>query len=100
MSNKELKITSSVNIEIDKGDRKYVFSIPAGAPFGESFDAAFQAMEVVSGWHEKAKEKIKDSRPNDDVIIDADDTNVDNTSANDTSADDTSVRNAKKRHRR
>ncbi len=66
MEEKELTITSSVNIEINKGDRKYVFMIPAGSPFGESFDAAFQAMEVVSGWHEKAKDKIKDSRPNDD----------------------------------
>jgi len=66
MENKGLKITSSVQIEVIKEDRKYIFSIPAGAPFGESFDAAFQAMEVISGWHESAKEKMKESRPKDE----------------------------------
>jgi hypothetical protein len=63
MEDKDLKIISSVNIEVIKNDRRYVFSIPAGAPFGESFDAAFQAMEVISGWHDNAKAKLKESRP-------------------------------------
>jgi len=67
MEDNGFKVTSSVNIEVVKGERRYVFSIPAGAPFGESFDAAFQAMDVISGWHSKAQEKIKASRPNDDV---------------------------------
>lgn len=66
MSEKDMKVTSNVNIEIVKEDRRYVFSIPAGAPFGESFDAVFRTMEVISGWHDKAKEKIKESRPDDD----------------------------------
>ena len=66
MEDKGLKITSTVNIEVMKEDRKYIFSIPAGAPFGESFDAAFQAMEVIASWHESAKAKMKESRPNDE----------------------------------
>ncbi len=37
MEDKEFKVTSSVNIEVVKGERRYVFSVPAGAPFGESF---------------------------------------------------------------
>ena len=69
MEDKGLKVTYSVNIEVTKGDRKYVFSIPAGAPFGESFDAAFQAMEVISNWHETAKAKIKESRPKDEEEV-------------------------------
>jgi len=63
MEDKGLKITSSVNIEIVKGDRRFVFIIPAGAPFGECFDAAFESMDVIKGWHEKAQEKMKESRP-------------------------------------
>jgi len=69
MEDKGLKITSSVNIEVTKEDRKYIFSIPAGAPFGESFDAAFKAMEVIASWHESAKEKMKESRPKDDEAV-------------------------------
>ena len=63
MEDKNLKVTSSVNIEVTKCGRVYVFSIPAGAPFGECFDAAFESMDVIKGWHEKAQEKLKESRP-------------------------------------
>ena len=67
MEDKEFKVTSSVNIEVVKGDRRYVFSVPVGAPFGESYDAAFQAMDVISTWHAKAQDQMKAARPNDDV---------------------------------
>jgi len=52
-----------INIEIAKGDRLYRVGIPSGAPFGESFDALFEAMEIVKGWHEKAQLQLKESRP-------------------------------------
>ena len=65
MEDKGIKVTSSVNIEVTKGERVYVFSIPAGAPFGECFDAAFESMDVIKGWHEKAQETLKESRPAD-----------------------------------
>lgn len=68
MEDKDLKIISSVNIEIKKEDRRYVVSVPAGAPFGEAFDAVFKAMDVISGWHEKAKAQIKESRPTDEKV--------------------------------
>jgi len=71
MEDKEFKVTSSVNIEVVKGERRYVFSVPAGAPFGESFDAAFQAMDVISNWHKKAQEQMKAARPDDDKVEEA-----------------------------
>jgi len=63
---KDLSVTSVVNIEVVRDDRRYVFSIPAGAPFGESFDAAFEALDIISGWYKKAQDKMKESRPQDD----------------------------------
>ena len=65
MVNKEVKITSSIDIEVQKGERRYVFSIPAGSPFGESYDVAIQAMDVIRGWAEQSQAKIKESRPAD-----------------------------------
>lgn len=61
-----LDVKTNVTIEVTKEDRVYRFSIPAGAPFGESFDAAFEALEMIRGWYDKAQEKMKENRPKDE----------------------------------
>ena len=61
-----VSIKTHVTIEVDRNGKVYRFSIPAGAPFGESFDAAFEALDIISTWQKKAKENAKDIKPADD----------------------------------
>ncbi len=55
-----MNVQASVNIIIEKGERKYSFSMPVGAPFGEAYDAAFEALVKVS---DMAKEAAENARP-------------------------------------
>lgn len=57
---------SMLNIEVVKGDHTFTFSIPAGAHFGQCYDAAFEVLQEVmvmaKGAADKARnEKVEDA---------------------------------------
>ena len=42
-----MNLKSAVIIEVEKNERKYSFSMPVGAPYGECYDAAFEVLKSV-----------------------------------------------------
>lgn len=46
-------------IEIEKGTRKYVFIMPAEAPLGEAYDAAFQVLKEITELAYQATQSAK-----------------------------------------
>lgn len=52
-----------IQMNVDKGDRKYIFLIPDNSPIGETFDAAFAILERISELGKEANEKAKSMRP-------------------------------------
>lgn len=55
-----MDIKSYVDVEVKKGDRVYHFFMPVGAPFGEAYDAAFEALTNIT---ELAKQAVENARP-------------------------------------
>ena len=51
-------------IEVTKNDRLYQFFIPAGAPYGETYDALFQCLEDVTEMQKISIDQIKNQNPN------------------------------------
>jgi hypothetical protein len=47
---------SAIIFESVKGERTYQFIIPVGAPFGEVFDVAFEALNAAEGLAKQAME--------------------------------------------
>lgn len=54
-----MKQVANVIIEVEKEDRRYQFIMPVGAPFGEAYDAAFQALSAISEMAKNAVEQAK-----------------------------------------
>jgi len=48
-----------INLEVTKGEHKFVFSMPVGSPFGEAYDAAFSILNEIMGMSKKAVEQAK-----------------------------------------
>jgi len=48
-----------VNLEIKKGERTYVFTMPIGSPFGEAYDAAFNVLNEILEMSKKAADQAK-----------------------------------------
>lgn len=46
-------------INITKNEREYRFSIPIGAPFGEAYDAAFEALRKVVQKSQESLESVQ-----------------------------------------
>lgn len=58
---KDISLTTSVNLNVKMNDNTYVYSIPAGAPFGETYDALIKSLSIVKEWIDKSHDKIKAS---------------------------------------
>jgi len=54
-----MNVKSYIDIEIVKNERTYHFFMPVGAPFGEAYDAAFEALSNVTEMAKKATENAK-----------------------------------------
>ena len=54
---------ATVELEIKKGDRTYRFFMEIGAPFGEAYDAAYEAF---SGVAQMAKQASDNAKPKDE----------------------------------
>ena len=55
-----MDLKSCVYLEITKNERTYYFYMPVGAPFGEAYDAAFEALTSIT---ELAKQAADNARP-------------------------------------
>jgi hypothetical protein len=42
-----MELKNKLSFEITKNDRVYEFSIPSGAPYGETYDAIFTFLEKI-----------------------------------------------------
>ncbi len=49
-----------IQMNVDKGDRKFIFLIPDNSPIGETYDAAFAILERIS---ELGKEALAKAAP-------------------------------------
>ena len=62
-----MDIVTHVTLIVDKNDRTYRFDMPAGAPFGECYDAAFECLGKIAEMAKKAADdaqaKPADSSP-------------------------------------
>lgn len=52
-----------VNLQIEKNDRTYIFSLPMGAPYGECFDACHEALQEITRMAQKAADASKPKEP-------------------------------------
>ena len=43
-----MELKSLILVEVKKDDRVYRFEMPVGAPLGECYDAAFQALNKIA----------------------------------------------------
>lgn len=57
-----MNVKSYIDVEIVKGERVYHFFMPVGAPFGEAYDAAFEALSNIT---EMAKHAVESAKPKD-----------------------------------
>lgn len=48
-----------VNLEVKKGERTFVFTMPIGSPYGEAYDAAFNVLNEILEMSKKAVEAAK-----------------------------------------
>jgi len=58
-----MTVKSLLCIEVVKGERTYQFYIPAGAPYGETYDALFTCLENVSEMQKISIEQLKNQHP-------------------------------------
>lgn len=57
-----MDLKTTLNFEVKKNERTYCFSIPLGAPYGETYDAIFACFEAVTDLQKKALEQLKDQK--------------------------------------
>ncbi len=48
-----------LNMEVEKNGHRYVFSMPIGAPLGESYDAVYSVLEEIVKLSKQASENMK-----------------------------------------
>lgn len=54
-----MNVKSFVVIEIEKNDNRFSFMMPVGAPFGEAYDACYEALNHIVEFSKKAAEQAK-----------------------------------------
>lgn len=54
-----MELKSLVVIEVDKNDKKFSFSMPAGSSYGDAYDAAFEVLQQTVELAKKAADATK-----------------------------------------
>ncbi len=54
-----MELKSIVQIEVERNDRKYTFSMPVGVSYGEAYDAAFEVLQKTVELAQKAAESTR-----------------------------------------
>jgi hypothetical protein len=49
----------AIEFIVEKGDKKYTFTMPHGAPFGEAYDACFEVLREVVEMSKVAADQAK-----------------------------------------
>lgn len=58
-----MELNTILEVKVEKNDRVYRFSLPAGAPFGESYDAVFEMLNKIREMANEALEKARREEP-------------------------------------
>ena len=61
-----------IQLEVEKEGRKYVFTMPVGAPLGEVYDVAFSVLGEILKISKEAVEKAKPAEPTEDIVEEED----------------------------
>ena len=56
-----MDILQSINLSIEKNGRRYVISMPVGAPYGEAYDALFEGLEYIAKLSAQAVERARNN---------------------------------------
>jgi hypothetical protein len=59
-----MNMKSTIDFEITKNDRVYRFNIPAGAPYGETYDAIFTFLEKILDQQKASIQSLKEQNAN------------------------------------
>ncbi len=54
-----METKTQVIIEVKKGDNTFSYHMPAGSPFGQAYDAAFEILQKLIEYSQKATETLK-----------------------------------------
>lgn len=54
-----MDVKTQVVLEVKKNDRIFSYCMPAGAPFGEAYDAAYEILQQIIEFSKKATETLK-----------------------------------------
>ena len=54
-----MKQVGMVNLEVEKGDKNFTFSMPFGAPYGEAYDVLFEMLQEIVKLSQAAADKLK-----------------------------------------
>ena len=54
-----MEIRNVIDIEIKKNERTYHFYMPVGAPYGEAYDVAFEALARITELAKQAADQAK-----------------------------------------
>ena len=57
-----MDLRSEVVMEIKKNDRVYKFVMPMACPFGEAYDAAFEALQNISKMAKDAADRAEQKK--------------------------------------
>jgi len=60
-----MDLRSMVSVEVTKNDHKFTFLMPIGAPFGETYDAAFEVLSKIAELQQENLKKV--ARPAEDA---------------------------------
>ena len=54
-----MKLTTQIHVEVERSERKYVLSIPLGAPYGETYDVVYEMLGKILELAHESAEKVK-----------------------------------------
>lgn len=60
----------NVNFEVEKNDRKYVFTLPMQAPLGEAYDAIHEMLQEILKQAQASADKAKAAREQEAIAAD------------------------------
>jgi len=60
----------NVNFEVEKNDRKYVFTLPMNAPLGEAYDCVHEMLQEIMKQAQASADKAKSVREQEPVAAD------------------------------
>jgi len=57
------------NIQLNKNDKKYIFSVPDGTPLGEAYDSCAEILYALSNMIQEATKKMMPQQSQDEAQV-------------------------------